>query len=224
MNFIKKIFIRGTIETITGLHISSYNEIFSMGILDYTIIRDPITQQPFIPGSTIKGKLRSLLELCRDTEANDGTDVLHTLFGTSSKQAKKNNTRIIFRDACLTDESLNLSMPYTDLPFTEIKKESYVDRTTGYAKPTIVERIPAGLFFKLEIILNIFENDQENDFMDTLFLSLNLLQDDYLGGRGTRGYGAVKLHIDSITEKDKKSYISGKEETPYNIPIPETIK
>lgn len=228
--FIKKIFIRGTIETLTGLHISSFNDNYSLGILDYTIVRDPVTHQPFIPGSTLKGKLRALLEEGIEQKTPDASEgqsstLVSQLFGISLKHTKTAPCRIIFRDACMTKESLNISLPFSDLPYTEIKKELFINRSTGKATPTLIERIPAGIFFSLEIILNVYENDPEQDFVKTLFAGLEFLQDDYLGGRGSRGYGAIKIHLNSITVKGKEQYSSGQNAVPCEtVAIPESLK
>ncbi len=217
--FIKKLFIQGSIETLTGLHISAFNENFSIGIIDYSILRDPITHQPFIPGSSIKGKIRSLLETCVASQDDAQSQTIAQLFGMPQKQSSAQPARALFRDARLTEESVAVSMPFADLPYTEIKKEAYIDRTTGKAQPSLIERVPAGLFFDFEIIVTICENDPEQDFIQTLFQGLSLLQDDYLGGRGSRGYGAVKIHIKDINVKDKDCYISNSTPSSY-----ETIK
>ena len=220
-NFIKKIFLNGTIETVTGLHICSYNDTFSLGILDYTIVRDPLTHQPFIPASSIKGKLRSLLE----TSGSAPNGMIAGLFGMPSKTTKTLPGRLLLRDAYLTAESQAVSLPFADLPYTELKKETAIDRNTGKATPTIVERIPAGLFFDLEIIITIYDDDNEADLLQTLFAGLDLLQDDYLGGRGTRGYGAVKFHLQTITEKTKENYINSAGKVPYeSAGIPDSLK
>lgn len=225
--FVKKIFLNGTIELLTGLHISSFNENFSLGIIDYATMRDPITHQPFIPGSSIKGKLRALLENCAQTEDNGDSNptVIGLLFGMPAKHAGATPARAIFRDAQLTEESKGVTLPFADLPYTEIKKEASIDRTTGQARPMLVERIPPGLTFVFDVIVTIYEDDPEDQLLQTLFQGLELLQDDYLGGRGSRGYGAVKLHITSIKVKDKDSYTTGSSASDYtDISIPESLQ
>ena len=206
-SFIKKIFIKGTIETLSGLHISSFNSNYSLGILDYSVIRDPITHKPFIPGSSIKGKIRFLLEQWQKESAdncdNPSSNIIEELFGKASKQSSSAPARTIFRDAVMTEQSAKAELPFEDLPFTELKKEAFINRNTGVAQPTLVERVPTGIFFDFKIIVNIFENDPEQDFIESLLLGLNMLQDDYLGGRGSRGYGAVKIHVKNIDFKDK---------------------
>ncbi|MEW6536097.1 MAG: type III-A CRISPR-associated RAMP protein Csm3 [Candidatus Auribacterota bacterium] len=220
--FVKKLFLRGTIETITGLHISAYNEMFSLGVVDYTVMRDPVTQNPFIPGSSIKGKLRALLDNC--CVDDNQKELIGELFGKPSKYTKNQPARLIFRDAFLTDESLKADLPFADLPFTELKKELSIDRKTGKASPTLVERVAPGLSFSLSLILTLFENDPEDKFISLIFTGLGLLQDDYLGGRGSRGYGEIKVHLQTITQKTRDSYLASGEQDDAGIPIPENLK
>ena len=54
--------LTGQIELLSGLHIGSGNTEIHIGGTDNPVITNPITQQPYIPGSSIKGKMRSLLE------------------------------------------------------------------------------------------------------------------------------------------------------------------
>ena len=91
----------------------------------------------------------------------------------------------------------------TDLPFTESKTEVNIDRITAKANPRTFERVPAGALFKLEMVLNIFEGENEDDLKNTLKQGITLLHDDYLGGNGSRGYGQVEI---KITKEDVKKY------------------
>lgn len=54
--------IRGKIECKTGIHIGGSNEKMQIGGVDLVVIRNPANQHPYLPGSSIKGKLRHLLE------------------------------------------------------------------------------------------------------------------------------------------------------------------
>mgnify|MGYP001513413193 FL=1 len=85
----------------------------------------------------------------------------------------------------------------TDLPYTESKTEVAIDRITAKANPRTFERVPAGAQFKLNMVLNIFEGENEQRLKETLQLAIRLLQDDYLGGHGSRGYGQVEIRLDS---------------------------
>lgn len=66
-----KIVIKGIIHTLTGLHIGAGRESIEIGALENTVLVDPVTKQPYIPGSSIKGKMRSLLERRIATEKDD---------------------------------------------------------------------------------------------------------------------------------------------------------
>jgi CRISPR-associated protein Csm3 len=93
----------------------------------------------------------------------------------------------------------------TDLPYAESKTEVNIDRITAEAHPRTFERVPAGAKFKLDMVLNIFEGEDENRLEGTLYKAIHLLEDDYLGGNGSRGYGQVSIKIDK-TVKDVKLY------------------
>ena len=90
---------------------------------------------------------------------------------------------------------------HTDLLYTESKTENNVDRVTASANPRTFERVPAGAEFKLSMVLNIFEGEDELALKATLNQAIELLQDDYLGGHGSRGYGQVEIKIESEVEK-----------------------
>jgi CRISPR-associated protein Csm3 len=196
----------------------------SIGGTDKIVVRNPISNEPYVPGSSIKGKMRSLLELAYgyivDSNKDEkkirfiGSDdneqhLTALLFGNAKGNSKQKASRIIVRDANLLEESSyelrNLSL---DLPFTEAKTEVVIDRVTSVASPRTFERVPAGAKFELNLVLNIFENDNfsEKELVDNTFKSLQLIQDDYIGGSGSRGYGQVKFSIDRITERTSEYY------------------
>ena len=56
-----KIEITGTIEVVSGLHIGTSNAFSAIGAIDSYVIRDVYNNYPMIPGSSLKGKMRSLL-------------------------------------------------------------------------------------------------------------------------------------------------------------------
>jgi CRISPR-associated protein Csm3 len=110
-------------------------------------------------------------------------------------------SRLIVRDAELDIKACDFSN--TDLPYTESKTEVAIDRVTAKANPRTFERVPAGAKFNLNMVLNIFEGEDEEALKATLDQAIELLQDDYLGGHGSRGYGQVEIKIDS---KEPKTY------------------
>ena len=116
------------------------------------------------------------------------------LFGISGDSDNSKPSRLIVRDAEM-DLSNAEMFANTDLPYTESKTEVAIDRVTSKANPRTFERVPAGAKFKLNMVLNIFEGEDENDLKNTLNQAIKLLEDDYLGGHGSRGYGQVRIHL-----------------------------
>ena len=206
----------------TGLHIGGTNAALNIGGPDKFVVRNPLTNIPYIPGSSLKGKLRSLVELANgETNAgkpsNDPNSKSGALFGTAGDSESNHASRLIVRDAVMVtqaddeDELMIFGLERsdipdfsnTDLPFTESKTEVNIDRITAKANPRTFERVPAGALFKLEMVLNIFEGENEDDLKNTLKQGITLLHDDYLGGNGSRGYGQVEI---KITKEDVKKY------------------
>jgi len=192
--------IEGRIKLLTGLHIGGIKESFKIGGLDNPVIKIKIgdKEEPYIPGSSIKGKLRCLLELeegkkklCDCNNCN-----ICKLFGSAGKQ--KSITRAIFRDAYIINEDKNQEKQYT-----EIKPENTIDRVESKANPRFIERVLPGTEFNAEIVLNIFDEDNKTELLKTLKRGFELLQENYLGGSGTRGYGKVDVS-DIIRDIDKK--------------------
>lgn len=208
----KKILITGEIILKTGLHVGGTNSSLNIGGPDKFVVRNPLTNKPYIPGSSIKGKMRSLLELMEGTihaDNNGGygptkksTDKAGNLFGTVGDQQQP--SRLIVRDAVLLSDLDDFKN--TDLPYTESKTEVSIDRITAKANPRTFERVPAGAKFKLEMVLNIFYTDNEIRLNDSLKQSLKLLQDDYLGGHGSRGYGQIEIQDLKFEDRDKSFY------------------
>lgn len=191
---IKKIKIEYTIEVLTGLHIGGSSENVEIGGIDNPVIK-LLDGQPYIPGSSLKGKIRSLLEQKAGVKNVGDDEYINNLFG-GGKDTKP--SKVIFRDACLTDDSIKKlkKSTYLPMPYTENKYENVINRVTGKAEhPRQTERVPAGVDFKGEIILNIWDdnNDNEKNFTKMLEEGISLLENDYLGGSGSRGYGQVKF-------------------------------
>lgn len=232
----KKYIIKGIIRLETGLMIGASSSALEIGGTDKQIVRHPITKMPYIPGSSLKGKMRSLLELSRGEIGVEGSNFGPTqnpehlpaqLFGHINRiPAKKQRpSRLIIRDGMLTKESAKI-LKGTELPYTEIKAENSINRITAEANPRFFERVPKDAEFELSMVLNIFdpETDINGDkFLNLVFEALQLVQDDYLGGGGSRGNGQVTFHIESIIEKTYG--VEGKVvEKKVNELIPKKIK
>lgn len=202
---IKKIRYTGTITLLTGLHIGGTNTALNIGGPDKFVVRNPLNGLPYIPGSSLKGKLRSLVEIYNSETDNGGpTKNFNTksgaLFGISGSSDNSRPSRLIVRDAELDINSEKFTN--TDLPYTESKTEVNIDRVTARSNPRTLERVPAGAQFKLNMVLNIFEGENERALKDTLKQAIELLHDDYLGGHGSRGYGQVFIKLDNKEGQD----------------------
>jgi CRISPR-associated protein Csm3 len=57
-----KLLIKGEIEVVTGLHIGGSSSYSAIGAVDSPVVRDSVTGNPIIPGSSLKGKMRALLQ------------------------------------------------------------------------------------------------------------------------------------------------------------------
>jgi len=224
----KKVFISGKIIAKTGLHIGGSSLGLSIGNTENTVVRNPFTNEPYIPGSSIRGKMRSLLErLAGEFTEMRGSEIKHgpltdkpdhiicKVFGIPAEQAaelvKANKpaqppSRLIVRDGNLLNAKELEKARETDMPFTEVKTEVVIDRITSAAMPRQLERVPAGAVFSLNLVLNVWKDDDEKDMLNLLFRGLILMQNDYLGGHGSRGSGQVKVVVDSLAEKTIAEY------------------
>jgi len=252
MKLTKKVFINGRVIAKTGLHIGSKNIGLSIGNTDNTVLRHPVTQEPYIPGSSLRGKMRSLIErfeglwghekMSDDVRhgpyigGKDGEDrenLICKVFGVPAEVASKSDakplppSRLIVRDGHLSPEKespANVKLKNaknTDMPFTEVKTEVVIDRITSAAMPRQLERVPSGAEFDLNLVLNVWEGDNIQEMVALLFRGLILLQDDYLGGHGSRGSGKVKVVVNTLAEKTIADYKSttGPHALDYAIPL-----
>lgn len=201
-----KILITGELQVKTGMHIGGSTEYAPIGSVDSPFIRDPLTQKPIIPGSSLKGKIRTLLAryTCKkpilDSIDNDN-DIIKRLFGSTNFGSTNNQVpaRLQFRDLFVTDESEQIFDSIdTDTYMGEIKFENTIDRGSGVANPRQIERVPAGTTFTFELIYTIIDDSEVKDDLNMLKDGLQLLKLDYLGGHGTRGYGRVEIDITEV--------------------------
>ncbi|QLE39859.1 type III-A CRISPR-associated RAMP protein Csm3 [Nostoc sp. C052] len=244
----------------TGLHIGGGGENLDIGGLDKPVIRDPLTKYPYLPGSSIKGKLRSTLERLLNkplnrtggsgtwryesddlvngfTEVEEGrfiayegasTCQISRLFGSTGgskfwmpieaareEGLLENNSptqtiqgqncvrinrgrnapaRLIIRDShLLPDSAAKLKQVDTGLYMTEWKFENGIDRVTAAANPRQLERVPAGSKFQFELVYTVEDKDQAVEDLQNIAIALAILEDDALGGHGSRGYGKVRF-------------------------------
>ncbi len=212
-----RVFVTFDIEAVTGLHIGGSDTGIEIGGVDKTVIRDPMTKRPYIPGSSLRGKMRSLTEKylglpqnqqvgqsrihsCQDREAYLECPVCQ-IYGVPGERDFATPTRLVVRDVMMSKESAEKleKEAHTDLPYTEVKTEVSIDRVTSAANPRQMERVPAGtIFSRAELVYSVYEGagcDAKADIsrLKDLFLGMQLLEDDYLGGLGSRGSGKVRL-------------------------------
>ena len=197
---VKKIKINTSITLITGLHIGGNSENVEIGGIDNPVIKLASKGDvPYIPGSSLKGKMRCLLEQAAGAPKVGLDEKVNNLFGIT--ESKANNTsnqpsKIIVRDAMLSEDSkkMLLDCDNLDMPYTENKFENVIDRVKGIAQhPRQTERVPAGAIFNAEFIINVWDDDDEKELIAMFEKGIRLLENDYLGGSGSRGYGQIKF-------------------------------
>jgi CRISPR-associated protein Csm3 len=215
----------------------------NIGGIDNAVIKNPIDGKPFIPGSSIKGKMRSLFELANKEVGESRRNSVNPnaastqFFGTAGKYKKEGSqneenytrpARIIVRDGKLAEAS-----DKTFSQLLEVKTENSINRITGTSDSGLrhFERVPAGTKFSFEVILNVLEGNVEGEHgqqevqlpRDTLlsytYECFRLLRDDYLGGNGSRGYGQVDIRIKTIEVRNRDFYLGNREE-PEKLNIP----
>ena len=188
-----KIQITGNILVETGMHIGGPSAFAAIGAVDSPVIKDSRTNLPIIPGSSLKGKLRSLLAKEMNTKVvtpDDDCPELARLFGTA-KKGKVTPSRLLFSDMILANEEELREAGLQSL--TEVKFENSINRATAVANPRQIERVVRGSVFNMDIVYNV-DSEHEDELipdMKTLAEGLKLLQYDYLGGNGSRGYGKI---------------------------------
>lgn len=189
-----KLEINGTIELVTGMHIGTAAQFAAIGAVDSPVIRDVESDLPIIPGSSLKGKMRSLLakkynNRAVDNHNQDAPEILR-LFGCSEKGNIK-RSRLIFSDMVLAniEEFKEIGIHSA----TEIKFENSINRLSAIANPRQIERTIRGSKFPLSIIYDAEYKEEIIDDIALLSEGLKLLQYDYIGGHGSRGYGKIKI-------------------------------
>jgi CRISPR-associated protein Csm3 len=241
-----RVFITFDIEAVTGLHIGGTETGIEIGGVDKTVIRDPLTNRPYIPGSSLKGKMRSLLEKYGGLVQNQriGQGFIHScgagnkeggkreyaecdvcqVFGVPGERDFATPTRLVVRDVHLSHESAKIleETARTDLPYTEVKTEVSIDRVTSAANPRQMERVPAGSVFSNRkdnedegaevMVYSLYQGDDcdaQTDAarLETVLRGMQLLEDDYLGGLGSRGSGKVQFKNIRVAVRPRSAYL-----------------
>jgi len=206
-----RIKVRAVLTTKTGLHIGGTKDTYEIGALDNPIIKivrggSALRQEPYIPGSSLKGKIRSLIE---ESEKDGnfctcGACLICRMFGSGPEAKNTQKPRLKVRDAFLADSN---DEKLRQVDFVEIKTENRIDRKTGKAKdPREMERVLPGTKFDLEFIISLYDDDNASEYLGLLIRGLKLLSHDYLGGCGTRGYGKVDINNIEISTLRASDY------------------
>lgn len=222
-NFAGKYIIEMELVCRTGLHIGGLQEGYEIGGMDNPVAKTPTALTidvwggnyevpadcPYIPGSSLKGKLRSLMEWAegkvkpeRDEESNAYKAEPHScdtvdcpvclIFGSPAQEkTKQGPTRLSVLDAFPARETLERwKRELGEGIFTEIKMENVIDRLTSQANPRQIERVPAGSRFQVTMIYDLYD-EEDRQRLKKLFETFKLLEDSSLGGSGTRGSGRI---------------------------------
>lgn len=227
--------LKGKIETITGLHIGGSKDKLEIGGVDSPVIRDPYTNFPYIPGSTLKGKMRALLELAegkvyidqgKGKPSKDKT--ICKIFGSTDKDST-GPTRVIIRDAYPDENTVEMWKNLdSELQYTEFKGENTIDRLTSEANPRFTERVVKGSKFDFSIVYNIFDHDNDGGKDDkfnfySILKALKLLENSGIGGSVSRGYGQIKFEcLDPLWLTVKDYHEGGEKYKNAMQPVPNT--
>lgn len=190
-----KIQIKGKIEVVTGMHIGGSSAFSAIGAVDSPVMKDSRTNLPLLPGSSLKGKMRTLLAKSYNKEWVENRDYdderILRLFGSTKKNAVRRG-RLLFSDMALENAQKLRELGVNSL--TEVKFENNISRTTAVAMPRQIERVIRGAEFGLDMI---YDAEEENELVEdfrVLSDGIRLLQYDYIGGHGSRGYGKIRFH------------------------------
>jgi CRISPR-associated protein Csm3 len=239
LRFVGKLILEGDLECQTGLHIGAGKGSLEIGGADNPVVKDAFGL-PYIPGSSLRGKLRALLEQSsgmavpselvylskrkgqevRIHQSDRPDDEICLLFGRNpgrmdrvSGEALESSAatpaRLTVYDAPLIPESITPQMRENlDDELTEVKSENAIDRITSQANPRTLERVPAGARFHFRMIMDVLCNE-DRELVPRLVEALRLLEDDSLGGGGSRGNGRVHLSGLNMAWRGRGFYATG---------------
>jgi len=240
LKLIGKLILDGNLECRTGLHIGAGKGSLEIGGADNPVVKDAFGL-PYVPGSSLRGRLRSLLEQSnglaipselvylsrrkgqevRIHQSDRPDDEICLLFGRNPGRVERvsggeaveggvaSPARLTVYDAPLVAESITAQMRENlDDELTEVKSENAIDRITSQANPRTLERVPAGAHFRFRLVLDVL-CEEDRPLLARVVEGLRLLEDDTLGGGGSRGSGRVAFSGLKLTWRGKSFYASG---------------
>jgi CRISPR-associated protein Csm3 len=239
LKLIGKLLLEGELHCETGLHIGAGKGSLEIGGADNPVVKDAFGR-PYIPGSSLRGKLRSLLEQAnglavpaelvylskrkgqevRIHQSDRPDDEICVLFGRNSGRLDKvageplegvsaTPARLTVYDAPLDPDSITPQMRENlDDELTEVKSENSIDRITSQANPRTLERVPSGARFRVRFLIDVL--CEEDKVLPALLVQgLRLLEDDALGGGGSRGSGRVRFSSLRLAWRKRAYYAAG---------------
>ena len=239
LKLVGKLILEGELRCETGLHVGAGKGSLEIGGSDNPVVKDAFGR-PYVPGSSLRGKLRSLLEQSlglavpselvylskrkgqevRIHQSDRPDDEICLLFGRNpgrmervGGEALESNqatpARLAVYDAPLEPESITPQMRENlDDELTEVKSENAIDRITSQANPRTLERVPAGARFRVRLVMDVL-CDEDAPLFQRVIEALRLLEDDSLGGGGSRGSGRVSLSNLRLAWRSRGYYASG---------------
>jgi CRISPR-associated protein Csm3 len=243
LKFLGKLIVEADLNCETGLHIGAGKGSLEIGGADNPVVKDSFGR-PYVPGSSLRGRLRSLLEQTaglspadlvylsrrkgqevRIHQSDRPDDEICILFGRNPGRMERGHgealessaatpARLTVCDAPLDPSSITSQMRENlDDELTEVKSENAVDRITSQANPRTLERVPAGARFKVRIVLDVL-CEEDKELLPRLGEGLRLLEDDSLGGGGSRGNGRVRFTCIRVSWRGRSYYAEGESEKP----------
>ena len=202
--------ISGEIEAVTGLHIGGTADAIDKGGIAHPVIKNPVTNEPYIPGSSLRGRMRSLLEKKGGKPLSEmASGIWMEIYKNDSDVDKARSSEVcrvfgnahtglpsvlLVRDALYTEDT-KLKYIESNLPITEAKIEIAVDRITAHALPRA--RFTFSMVYRVQRDENrpdAIKNVQKD--LENIFSALEEIEiHDGLGGNTARGHGQVKFHL-----------------------------
>jgi CRISPR-associated protein Csm3 len=243
LQLVGKLILSGDLHCETGLHIGAGKGSLEIGGADNPVVKDAFGL-PYIPGSSLRGRIRSLLENAlglttpaelvylskrkgqevRIHQSDRPDDEICLLFGRNPGRMDRVSgepldtraatpARLAIYDAPLVAESITAQMRENlDDEITEVKSENAIDRITSQANPRTLERVPAGARFQVRMVLDVL-CEEDKALAARLIEGLRLLEDDALGGGGSRGSGRIRFANLKLIWRNRAFYSSGSAET-----------